>query len=110
MLASAKYQTQIIEKPRFKPQPHTAKAISFPEHITKGGEHEIVGHKPPKMCGPGHRNTRVQIKPRVLARLYGRGEPGNGWGWFNLDNMRITQGLSLDFKLLYKLHSQIRTP
>ena len=41
MLLKAKYQTQIVEKPKFKQHPHTAKAFSSPEkfvHILDIGQ------------------------------------------------------------------------
>ena len=39
LLLKAKYQTQIVERPKFKPYLHTAKALSSPEHIYKNVEH-----------------------------------------------------------------------
>ena len=39
LLLNAKYQTQIIERPRFQRYPHTAKAFSSSEHIYKHVKH-----------------------------------------------------------------------
>ena len=39
MLLKAKYQTQIVERPKFRGHAHTAKAFSFLEHIYTTIEH-----------------------------------------------------------------------
>ena len=39
-LLNAKYQTQIVERPKLKQHQNIAKAISSPEHIYKHVEHQ----------------------------------------------------------------------
>ena len=39
LLLKAKYQTKVVDRPKFKRHPHVAKAFRYPKHIYKHVEH-----------------------------------------------------------------------